>query len=133
MGAPGPSVASAARRRREPPLNAPRVGAGGHDEFLKKSSFVRELLLVLLPSSSRDYAGAWTLPFADEGDPTFPIRDWIESGWRDPLLVDAALRVCGTRENAEACMAHLELDVASQYEPELVPALAEAMLRLKRA
>lgn len=93
---------------------------------------MRDLLLALLPSSSPDDAEAWTLPFADEGDPTFPIRDWIEAGWRDPVLVDAALRVCGTRVKAEACMAHVELDVGSPYEPEMVQALAEAMLHLKQ-
>ncbi len=92
---------------------------------------MRDQLLTELPSSSPDAAAAWTLPFADEGDPTFPIRDWIESGWRDPLLVDAALRVCGTREKAEACMARLELSVGSRYEPEIVQALAEMMLNLQ--
>lgn len=132
LGAPGPSVASAGRRRRGRPLDAPRVGPGGHDEFLRKSRFVRDLVLALLPLSSPDDAAAWTLPFADEGDPTFPIRHWIESGWRNPLLVDAALRVCGTREKAEACMARLEREVGSRYEPEMVRALAEAMLYLKQ-
>ncbi len=108
------------------------MGSGGHREFLKKCRSVRDLLLAWqIPSSSADDAAAWTLPFADEGDPTFPIGDWIDSGWRDPLLVDAALRICGTREQAEACMAYLDRDVGSRYERDVVVALAEAMLRLR--
>ena len=72
-------------------------------------------------------ASAWVLAFADEGDPTFCVAEWIEAGWRDPCVVDAAVRICGTRADAEACMVALDCDLAMAYEYGIVHALALVM------
>lgn len=124
-------MASAATPRRRPYLKRREVPPNELDEFLKKCRFVRDLLVLRrMPACSIDDAAAWTLPFADEGDPTFPIVEWLDAGWRDPHLVDVALQICGTREQAEACMGRIDRDVGSRYEDAFVLALADAMLAL---
>jgi hypothetical protein len=68
--------------------------------------------------------------FFDEADPTFSVLDWIEAGWRDPHLVNAALRICGDRGAAEACMDLLQADVGSVYRHPVDRMLAQAMAAL---
>jgi hypothetical protein len=130
---PGPGVASAAAWRRRPYSKPRQIPPSGLDEFLKKCRFVRDLLVLRrILACSIDDAAAWTLPFADDGDPTFPIIEWLDAGWRDPHLVDIALQICGTREQAEMCMGRIDRDVGSRYEHGFVLALADAMLALTK-
>lgn len=127
----GPGLADtvALRRRRRSTTDRLDLAPGQHDEFLKKCRFVHNLLVAQrIPACSPRDAAAWTLAFADEGDPTFPILEWLNAGWRDPLVVNAALRICGTRERAEACLDQIGRDLAGPYEHQIVLELAEAML-----
>lgn len=98
-------------------------------DFLRKCRHVQKLLVAQqIPECSPDIASAWTLAFADEGDPTFCIVEWLESGWRDPLLVAAALRICGRRSSAEWCMSWLGKDHGRPYSGRIISQLARAMI-----
>jgi hypothetical protein len=111
------------RRREIPPREL--------DDFVKRCHFVKELLVLQrIPACSIDDAAAWTRAFADDGDPTYAILEWLNAGWRDPQLVDVALQICGTREQAETCMGRIDRDVGSRYEHAFILALAAAMLAL---
>lgn len=132
MRGPGLAATTPSDPKLEPHANPLDVAPDGHAEFLKKRHSVHKLLVAQrLDQCSVAVAGAWTLAFADEGDPTFCVLEWIEAGWRDPVLVNTALRICGTRTDAEACMDLLERDVAARYEDAVVGDLAEAMIALK--
>ena len=132
--APGPGVASALVRRRRPYLTRREIPPSELDDFVKKCHFVKKLLVLQrIPACSIDDAAAWTRAFADDGDPTDAILEWLNAGWRDPQLVDVALQICETRERAEACMGRIERDVGSRYEHAFVLALAGAMLALTGA
>ena len=65
--------------------------------------------------NARNVAAACVVAFFDEMDPTFCMLEWIEAGWRDPMLVNAMLRICRTRALSEACM-FLEDAPAQQLE-----------------
>jgi hypothetical protein len=68
------------------------------------------------------------LAFSDEADPTFCVLEWLEAGWRHPLLVAWALAICGTRESAEGCMDWLGEDLAGHYRPGVTVELVRAVL-----
>jgi hypothetical protein len=91
----------------------------------------------ILPESqgvahSDERANAWALAFADEDDPTYSVLEWTEAGWREPLVVDAALRICGNRATAEECMALLGRAPGDEYDYALPADLARAMIGLKK-
>jgi hypothetical protein len=113
-----------------PPANPLDVPLFGHVDFLRKCSHVDRLLVALGGSDPVGAAGTWTLAFADEPDPTFCVREWVEAGWRDPLLVHVALRVCLTRAMAEACMHWLGKDLSEHYDRASIVELARAMVAL---
>lgn len=62
----------------------------------------------------------------------FCIAEWVDAGWQDPQLVGAAVRICETPEQAEACMRWLGRDAGERYEDGLVGELARAMIELAR-
>ena len=129
----GPGVAAAKRRvrARRLPLVPRELRPNGHRDFLRKCHHIRGVLASR--GVSLRSANAWALIFADEGDPTFSVIDWIDAGWGDPRSVDAAIRVCGTRAEAEACMNLLGRSVPRRYSDGLVTELARAMtLRVAR-
>jgi hypothetical protein len=102
-----------------------------HHDFLRKCDHVRRILLCQgVRDSSTDTASEWVLAFSDEGDPTFCVLEWLEAGWRDPLLVARALAICGTRESAEECMDWLGEDLAGHYRPGVTIELVRAVLAL---
>jgi hypothetical protein len=86
-------------------------------EFLRKRAHTVKLLAMHgLPSDVRS-AHLWVRAFSDEADPSATILDWISGGWRDPRLVDAALRICGERGRAERCFAALRIPIDINYVP----------------
>jgi hypothetical protein len=128
---PGPRTAAASRNRplRNPVSEPPKLALDDHQDFLRKCCRVHRLLEAQrVPKCSAAIGAAWALAFADEGDPTFCVLEWVEAGWKDPLLVDAALRICGTRELAEACMHRIREEVGGRYSHSLVARLATAMI-----
>lgn len=126
----GPGVAASSPHRREGkgPSGPSPVTHGSHEDFLRKCRHVRSLLAALDAGSAAELGDAWTLVFADDGDPTYAVQDWFEAGWRDPLLAGAALRICGCRTRAEQCMALLGRDPGERYHHDIVAGLACAMI-----
>lgn len=119
------------RELHERQANPPDIPPLGHAEFLRKCEHVRRLLVMLdVADKNCEAASAWVLALADDADPTFCVREWIEAGWRDPLLVNVALRVCSTREVAESCMSWLGKDVADKYSHTSIAELSHAMIVL---
>jgi hypothetical protein len=115
-------------------LTRREIPTSGLEDFVRKCRFIRDLLVLQrIPACSIDDAAVWTRAFADDGDPTDAILEWLTAGWRDPQLVDVAIQICETRERAEACMDRIDRDVGSRYEHSFVLALAGAMLALTGA
>lgn len=102
------------------------------DDFLRKRSHAVKLLTLYGARSDIRSAHLWVRAFGDEADPTESVLDWLSGGWRDPLLVDAALRMCGDRANAERCMSSLGLTNGSAYRPGVEFALSLAMAKRSR-
>lgn len=102
------------------------------DDFLRRRSHVVKLLAQYGARSDIRSAHLWVRTFGDEADPTESILDWLGSGWRDPMLVDAALRMCGDRASAERCMAALGLTNGTAYRPGVEFALSLAMAKRSR-
>lgn len=97
-----------------------------HLDFVRKCRHIADFLALNGVQDASEVAVLWTLAFFDEGDPTFCVGDWFESGWRDPELVSAAVRLCGSLEIAERCMERLGVDVGAQYDGALVRRMALA-------
>jgi hypothetical protein len=127
-----PSGIAARRRRSAPARNPLDVSPGEHDEFLKKTRAVHALLRApRILDRSKEAAAAWALAFADEADPTFCVLEWLQAGWRDPELVHVALRVCGTRRDAERAMTLARRAVDEGYDRNAICDLANAMKTLE--
>lgn len=62
----------------------------------------------------------WVEAFIDDADPTFPVRDWVWSGWSDPNLVDLFVRHGLSRVEAEALMSRLQIPLGSAFSSEVV-------------
>ena len=106
----------------------PRLALDDPDlEFERKYRHVADLLAWHGLPNARDVAAAWVVVFTDEMDPTFCVLEWIEAGWRDPVLVNAVLRICGSRALSEACMALLKRDVGRGYDHRVIRRVAGAM------
>lgn len=101
-------------------------------EFERKCQHVADLLAWHGLPNARDVATAWVVAFFDEMDPTFCVLEWIEAGWRDPVLVNAVLRICGTRALSEACMALLNRDVGRRYDQRMIRRVVGAMRLVRR-
>ena len=101
-------------------------------EFARKCRHVGLLLAMRKLPSAREVAAAWVVAFFDEVDPTFCVVEWIDAGWRDPVLVNAVLRVCETRASSEACMSMLNKDLGSAYDHRTIRRLAIAMRSVRR-
>lgn len=70
-------------------------------------------------------AGSWALAFADESDPLMVLPEWLGAGWRDPLVVQACLRIFGTREAAEAALDALDWELSRPWDSTVPDALLE--------
>ena len=90
------------------------------------------LLAALGLPNARNGAAAWVVAFFDEVDPTFCVLEWIDAGWRDPVLVNAVLRICGTRAFSEACMTLLNRGFGSAYDHRTIRRVAVAMRSVRR-
>jgi hypothetical protein len=101
-------------------------------EFARKCQHVADLLAWHGLPNARDVAAAWVVAFFDEMDPTFCVLEWIEAGWRDPVLVNAVLRICRTRALSEACMALLNKDLGRGYHHRMIRRVAGAMRLVRR-
>src|SRR4051794_1037678 len=99
----GPAKAKSPRQAAV--LGSHPLGASRALEFERRCTHVARLLRL------RDLDGSaapeWVLAFWDEDDPLMVIPEWLTCGWRDPLLVNAVLRICDDRETAEKCLASL--------------------------
>lgn len=102
------------------------------DDFLRRRAHTVKLLAAQGAQSDVRTAHLWVRTFGDEGDPSESILEWVRTGWRDPLLVDAALRMCGDRATAEQCIAALGLPNESSYWPGIEFALSFAMTKRSR-
>jgi hypothetical protein len=65
-------------------------------------------------------APAWVAAVADEADPTFSIREWVEAGWRDPVLVGAVVRILSSRAAAEDALNQCGYALNASYSSELM-------------
>lgn len=101
-------------------------------DFVRKCRHVERLLGLQGIPDAHEVAAGWVLAFFDEGDPTFCVLEWLHAGWRDPELVNAALRICENRSDAESCLAQLDVDLGSAYDYETVGQMAVAMCSLPR-
>ncbi len=114
---------------RRPGIRSARHRALRLDDFLLKCRHIQKILRSKgVRPRSIHVASEWAVAFSEESDPTFAVLDWLNAGWRDPLLVTAVLKLCGSRARAEECFRGLGTNVSSRYRPELIPALVNAMV-----
>jgi hypothetical protein len=100
-------------------------------EFLVKCRHLSGVLACAGLDDSEDLAAAWLVAFYDEEDPTFVVVEWIQAGWRDPLLIGAVLRICGDRSRAEACLGLIGIDVGTDYDQDFLRHISAAVNRLQ--
>jgi hypothetical protein len=73
-------------------------------DVLSRRGHVQRHLAMHGVISTQEAPLEWALAFSDDEDPTQAVLVALGAGWRDPLLVNAAMVICGDRSAAEACM-----------------------------
>jgi hypothetical protein len=79
-----------------------------HIDFARKCSHVEDYLRLNGVRSAREDARQWCAAFFDELDPLPCVREWFESGYKDPKVVNAALRFYDRPGVARVASAHVK-------------------------